>query len=81
MAKDLRAYVARVTCPVLVMRSPEGSELTHEKAPELAGLWVNGRAVDVEGSFALHNQNPAGVAEAITAFVDSAVSLEVPSGR
>jgi 2-(acetamidomethylene)succinate hydrolase len=75
MAKDLRGYAARVTCPVLIMRSTEGSELSPEKAAEMARLWQNGRSVDVQGGYALHSQNPAGVAEAIRAFVDSALSV------
>ena len=77
MAKDLRGYAPRVSCPVLVMRSTVGSDFSAEKAAELASLWRNGRSVDVEGGYALHNQNPAGVAEAIRSFVDSAVALQV----
>jgi 2-(acetamidomethylene)succinate hydrolase len=77
MAKDLRGYAARVDCPVLVVRSTIDSELSPEVATELASLWRNGRAVDVEGGYLLYIQNPAGVAEAITAFVDSVESVGV----
>jgi 2-(acetamidomethylene)succinate hydrolase len=77
MAKDLRGYAARVTCPVLVMRSTVGSDLTPEMATQIASLWRNGRSLDIEGGYALHNQNPAGVAEAISAFVEDSVQLRV----
>ena len=71
MARDLRGYAARVDCPVLVVRSTIDSELSPEQAVEIAGLWRNGRAVDVEGGYLLYIQHPSGTAEAISAFVDS----------
>jgi pimeloyl-ACP methyl ester carboxylesterase len=71
MARDLRAYAARVECPVLVVRSTIDSELSAQDAVGIAGLWRNGRAVDVEGGYLLYLQNPRGVAEAITTFVES----------
>jgi pimeloyl-ACP methyl ester carboxylesterase len=71
MAKDLRAYAARVECPVLVVRSTVDSELSAEQAREIAGLWKNGRTVDVEGGYLLFVQSPAGTAEAITTFIES----------
>jgi 2-(acetamidomethylene)succinate hydrolase len=77
MAKDLRAYAARVECPVLVTRSTVDSELSPEQAAEIAGLWRNGRAVDVEGGYLLYIQNPKGTAEAITTFVDSLSGVEL----
>ena len=71
MAKDLRAYAARVTCPVLLVRSTIDSELSPEIAGELAGLWSRGQTVDVEGGYLLYVQNPEGTAQAINAFVES----------
>ena len=75
MAKDLRADAARVSCPVLVVRNTVGSELSPEQAVTIAGLWKHGRTVDVEGGSLLYIQNPAGLAEAITAFVERAVTV------
>jgi pimeloyl-ACP methyl ester carboxylesterase len=75
MARDLRAYATRVTCPLVLVRSTSGSELTSETAAELAALWKNGRAVDVEGGYLLHIQNPPGVAQTITSFVESALAV------
>jgi pimeloyl-ACP methyl ester carboxylesterase len=77
MAKDLRAYAAKVTCPVLVMRSTTGSELSPEKASEIAALWRHGRTVDVESGYMLHLQNPAGAAAAMQAFVESVTATHV----
>jgi pimeloyl-ACP methyl ester carboxylesterase len=71
MARDLRGYAAKVTCPVLVVRTTAGAELTPERAAEMAALWPNGRTVDVEGGYLLYIQNPSGTAEAITKFVES----------
>jgi 2-(acetamidomethylene)succinate hydrolase len=76
MARDLRAYAARVHCPVLVVRSSTGSELSSAKAVELAGLWRHGRAVDVEGGYLLYIQNPVGTAQAITAFVETVSAVD-----
>jgi pimeloyl-ACP methyl ester carboxylesterase len=75
MAKDLRSYAARVTCPVLTVRSTVGSDLSSETATEITSLWKNGRTVDVDGGYLLYIQNPAGVAEAITDFVEFALSV------
>ncbi|MBV9595892.1 MAG: alpha/beta hydrolase [Chloroflexi bacterium] len=72
MAKDLRAYAARVSCPVLILRSTVGSELSSEQGAEVASLWQNGRVVDVESGYMLHLQNPVGTAAAMNAFIDSA---------
>lgn len=80
MAKDLRGYASHVTCPVLVVRSTEGSELSAEVANELAALWKHGRAVDVQGGYLLYVQNPAGTAQAITTFVDSALGVAELAG-
>jgi 2-(acetamidomethylene)succinate hydrolase len=77
MAKDLRGYAARVECPVLVVRSTSGSELTPDLTAEITALWRNGRAVDVDGGYQLHVQNPAGVAAAITTFVESVAAAPV----
>jgi pimeloyl-ACP methyl ester carboxylesterase len=71
MAKDLRAYAAKVTCPVLLVRSTIDSELSPEVARELTGLWSRGQTVDVEGGYLLYVQNPMGTAQAINAFVES----------
>jgi pimeloyl-ACP methyl ester carboxylesterase len=75
MAKDLRGYAARVACPVLVVRNTIDSDLSPEQAIEIAGLWQQGRTVDVEGSSLLYIHNPAGLAQAITAFVERAVTV------
>ncbi len=75
MAKDLRAYAARVTCPVLVVRSTIDSELSPEIAVEIAGLWRRGQTIDVEGGYLLYIQNPAGTAQAINTFVESVSSV------
>jgi pimeloyl-ACP methyl ester carboxylesterase len=80
MAKDLRAYAARVDCPVLVVRSTIDSELSPAQATEIAGLWKNGRAVDVEGGYLLYVQNPSGTADAINSFVDSVTAAGVSTG-
>jgi pimeloyl-ACP methyl ester carboxylesterase len=77
MAKDLRAYAAKVTCPVLVMRSTTGSELSPEKAKEIAALWRHGRTVDVESGYMLHLQNPQGTAAAMNAFIESVTASRV----
>lgn len=77
MAKDLRAYAARVDCPVLVVRSTIDSELSAAQATDIAGLWKHGRAVDVEGGYLLYVQNPSGTAEAINSFIDSVSAAAV----
>jgi pimeloyl-ACP methyl ester carboxylesterase len=77
MARDLRAYAAKVTCPVLVMRSTTGSELSPEKANEIAALWRHGRTVDVESGYMLHLQNPEGAAAAMNAFIESVTASRV----
>jgi pimeloyl-ACP methyl ester carboxylesterase len=77
MAKDLRAYAARVTCPVLVMRSTTGSELSPEKAAEITALWRHGRTVDVDSGYMLHLQNPAATAAAMNAFIESVSASRV----
>ena len=76
MARDLRAYASRVTCPVLVVRSSDGSELSPQVASELAGLWKQGSTVDVDGGYLLYVQNPAGTAQAIATFVDSVTGVK-----
>jgi pimeloyl-ACP methyl ester carboxylesterase len=77
MAKDLRGYAAKVTCPVLVVRSTIGAELSPEQAAEITRLWKHGRSVDVEGGYLLHIQNPRGVAEAITSFVETTTGATI----
>jgi pimeloyl-ACP methyl ester carboxylesterase len=74
MATDLRGYAPRVNCPVLIVRTTAGAELTPERASELARLWKNGRTVDVEGGYLLYIQNPTGTAQAIAEFVDTALA-------
>jgi 2-(acetamidomethylene)succinate hydrolase len=71
MARDLRAYAAKVTCPVLLVRSTVDSELSPEVAKEIGGLWSRGQTVDVEGGYLLYVQNPAGTAQTINTFVES----------
>jgi len=71
MARDLRAYAARVDCPVVLVRSTVDSELSPAQAAELAALWRNGHTVDVQGGYLLFVQNPAGTAEAINTFISS----------
>src|SRR5215471_9341374 len=71
MARDLRAYAARVDCPVVLVRSTVDSELSPAQAAELAALWRNGHTIDVQGGYLLFVQNPAGTAEAINTFISS----------
>ena len=71
MATDLRGYAARVSCPVVLLRSTVGSELTPDSAQEIAACWRNASVVDVAGGYLLHVQNPAGTAEAIARFVEA----------
>lgn len=71
MATDLRHYAADVRCPVVLLRSTVGSELTPESAQEIAKCWRNASVVDVEGGYLLHIQNPAGTAAAIGSFVET----------
>lgn len=73
MATDLRGYATKVTCPVVLLRSTVGSELTPQSAQGIAKCWRNAAVVDVEGGYLLHVQNPAGTAQAIAKFVESAV--------
>ena len=70
MAKDLRGYATQVSCPVSILRSTAGSELTPESAQEIAKCWSNATVVDVEGGCLLHLQNPEGAAQAVARFVD-----------
>jgi len=71
---DLRRYAPLVKCPVIIMRSTEGSELkTHEAAQDMAKLWSNATVVDVEGDYLLHVVSPAPFAAAVSKFVDGAV--------
>jgi 2-(acetamidomethylene)succinate hydrolase len=75
MAVDLRNYAPKVACPVVILRSTIGSELTPESAQEIAKLWRNGTVVDVEGGYLLHVQNPAGTAEAVAKFVETTTRI------
>ena len=74
MADDLRKYAARTECPVAILRGSSGAELTVEQAKELAGCWKNAVVIDVEGHYALQMENPAGLAEAMSAFASQAVT-------
>jgi len=74
MADDLRKYAARTECPVAILRGSSGAELTVEQAKELAGCWKNAVVIDVEGHYALQMENPAGLAEAMSAFAAQAVT-------
>ena len=56
MATDLRSYAAKVTCPVVMLRSTIGSEVSAELAPKIIKCWSNGSFVDVEGGYLLHVQ-------------------------
>ena len=75
MATDLRKYAAKVTSPVIILRSTIGSELTPETAQEVTKFWKNASTVDVEGGYLLHIQNPPGTAQAITRFVESGIKV------
>lgn len=74
MADDLRKYAAKTTCPVAILRGSGGSELTTEDAKEMARCWRNAVVIDVGGDYALQMENPAGLAQALTAFVAQAAN-------
>ncbi len=72
MADDLRKYAAKATCPVAVVKGSHSSELTPGQAKDIATCWKHGVVIDVEGDYALQMGNPAGLAQVLTAFADSA---------
>jgi len=72
MADDLRKYAAKATCPVAIVKGSHSSELTPAQAKDIATCWKNGTVIDVEGDYALQMENPAGLAQALTAFAASA---------
>lgn len=73
MADNLRPYAARVQCPVAILRGKSGAELTRSQAESMAVFWPNAQVIDVEGDYALELENPAGLAQALEAFVAQAV--------
>lgn len=73
MADNLRAYAAKVTCPVAILRGSRGSELTTEEAAEIARCWKNAVVIDVEGDYAMQMENPVGLAQALANFAAQAV--------
>ena len=73
MADDLRKYAAKATCPVAIFRGSSGAELTLDQAKAMAGCWTNASVIDIEGDYALQMENPAGLAEALSAFAAQAV--------
>jgi 2-(acetamidomethylene)succinate hydrolase len=71
MADDLRKYAVKTTCPVAILRGASGAELSSAEAKELAACWPRAVVIDVEGDYALQMENPAGLAQALLAFVRS----------
>lgn len=74
MADDLRKYAARASCPVAILRGSRSSELTADQAKEIAACWKNAVVIDVEGDYALHMENPDGLAQALSRFAEHAVN-------
>jgi 2-(acetamidomethylene)succinate hydrolase len=74
MADDLRKYAARATCPVAILRGTHSSELTAAQAKEIAACWKNAEVIEVQGDYALQMENPAGLAEALSAFAARSVN-------
>jgi pimeloyl-ACP methyl ester carboxylesterase len=75
---NLRPFAPLVSAPVEIMRSTRGSELaTLAEAQDIAKLWSNGTAVDVEGDYLLHITGPEAFAQAVATFIDTRVT---PSG-
>jgi len=72
MADDLKKYAARTACPVVILRGTHSSELTAVQAKDIAACWKNAAVVEVEGDYALQMENPAGLAQALTAFAEQA---------
>ena len=72
MADDLKKYAARTACPVVILRGTHSSELTAMQAKDIATCWKNAAIVEVEGDYALHMENPVGLAQALTAFAEQA---------
>jgi 2-(acetamidomethylene)succinate hydrolase len=72
MADDLKKYAARTACPVVILRGTHSSELTAMQAKDIAACWTNAAVVEVEGDYALHMENPVGLAQALTAFAEQA---------
>jgi len=72
MADDLKKYAARTACPVVILRGTHSSELTAIQAKEIAACWKDATVVEVEGDYALQMENPAGLAQALTAFAEQA---------
>jgi 2-(acetamidomethylene)succinate hydrolase len=75
MADNLRPYAARVTCPVAILRGSSGAELTREQAERMVGFWRHAQIIDVEGDYALQLENPAGLAQALIAFVSQGIRV------
>ena len=73
MADDLKKYAARTDCPVVLLRGTHSSELTAAQAKDIAACWKNAAVVDVEGDYALHMENPAGLAKALVDLAEQAV--------
>jgi pimeloyl-ACP methyl ester carboxylesterase len=71
MADNLRPYAQRVRCPVAILRGSSGAELTRQQAESMASFWPNAEIVDLEGDYALQMENPAGLAQALTALATS----------
>lgn len=72
MADDLRKYAARASCPVAIFRGSHSSELTVDQAKAIAACWKNAVVIDVKGDYALHMENPAGLAQALSSFAEQA---------
>jgi 2-(acetamidomethylene)succinate hydrolase len=68
MADDLRKYAAKTTCPVAIFKGRVSSELSDVEAKDIAACWTSAAVIDVEGDYALQMENPAGLAQALTAW-------------
>lgn len=62
MADDLKPYAARVTCPVVIVRSAESETLSRAQANEMAKFWENAGIAELEGGYFLEMDNPVGLA-------------------
>jgi len=67
LSDNMRPHAAKVECPVLILRAASG-KLSSEETADIASFWRDAQVVDVEGTYAVQLENPAGVAKAILTF-------------